>query len=719
MSPIVPLGGARPLSPLACSTAARVGLMIAVLMPLSPAQAQTVDIPEIVVDAPAAGGSLTVPDVAQQRQELNKTAGSVGFVDAESFKDRYANNLRDVLKDVPGVLTQERYGQELRVSIRGSGIARAFHARGVEILQDGIPFNFADGSGDYYQIDPLALRALDIYKGGNGLAFGSSYLGGAVNAVTPTAHTAIAPNVFRIDGGSFGTLRGNIQASRIWDKLDALANLTVSHSDGYRDHARQQYEHFNGNIGYQVAPGIESRFYLGAYRTDQKLPGSLTLFDALNNPRMASAAALAGDQARNVRAERIANRTTFTGETGRFDVDTWFMHKNLYHPIFQVIDQDGFTYGIAPRYTADLRLGELRNELIAGARFFGGNNAARQFVNVSGGRGAQTLDARQDAYNYEAYVENRLFVLPEVALMAGAKLLRAERRYTDYGGLPANPLAKSDSRSFDGINPKIGVLWQPRPDIQVFADLTRSQDIPDFTDLTQTVAATTRFVPLDPQKAWTAEVGTRGRLADLSWDLTLYRSWVRDELLQFTVDPSIPASTFNAGRTVHQGVELGLSATLLRNLVSPQAGDTLSLSQLWTYSDFRFDGDRQYGGNAIAGVPEHVLRTVLTYRHPSGFYLAPSLDWVPRGAFVDYANTLRAPGYALIGLQTGIEMDNGWLFYVEARNLADKRYVADFGTVTDARTAATAVFYPGSGRSIYAGLRYAFDAPRRASRSSP
>jgi hypothetical protein len=33
----------------------------------------------------------------------------------------------------------------------------------------------------------------------------------------------------------------------------------------------------------------------------------------------------------------------FELEVGRLDIDSWAIHKNLYHPIFQVIDQDGWT----------------------------------------------------------------------------------------------------------------------------------------------------------------------------------------------------------------------------------------------------------------------------------------------------------------------------------------------------------------------------------------
>lgn len=654
----------------------------------------------------AAEGSLTAPGVAQQRQSLFQSAGSVGFVDAATYTNTYANDLRDVLKDAPGVYVQERYGQELRLSIRGSGVARGYHTRGLEILQDGVPTNFADGSGDFYQIDPLALSAAEVYKGGNGLAYGSTTLGGALNFTTPTALTADAKNMVRIDGGSFGTVRGSGQVSRQIGQWDFLVNATVSHSEGWRDHERGQYEQLNANVGYRFSPTVETRFYFGAYIVDQLLPGSLSLNDALNNPRMASASALAGDQARNTRTERVANVTSIKLDNGQIDFTTWGIHKSLYHPIFQVIDQDSWTYGFAPRYTGNFSLGGMRNQLIAGARFFGGNNQARQYVNVNGDRGAQTLNAKQDAYNYEAYLEDRLYVLPTVALMAGAKAYRNRREYVDYGGLPANPIAKSDAATFSGVNPKFGVLWEPKQDVQAFIDITRSADVPDFTDLSQTIGTTQRFVPLAAQHGWTLELGTRGRTDRFAWDVTAYRSLLRDQLLQYTVNPDVPAATFNANKTVLQGVELGASADIVRDVIGK--GDKITVSQLWNYSDFRFDNDPVYGNNRIAGVPTHVLRTTLAYSRNSRLRVAGTIDWVPTGAYVDYANTLKVPAYVLFGIEASYEFERGVTLFLDARNLADKRYVSDFSTVADARTANTSVFYPGVGRAFYAGVKFKF-----------
>ncbi|WP_222434187.1 TonB-dependent receptor plug domain-containing protein [Comamonas flocculans] len=177
-------------------------------------------------------GSPAAPGTGALRQRIEQTAGSVGFIDNATLADRYQANLRDVLQDAPGVFTQSRYGQELRLSIRGSGIARAYHVRGIELLQDGIPTNLADGSGDFYEIDPMGLRATEIYKGGNALGLGSSTLGGAVNFITPTARTALAPNIVQLSGGSFGSGQVSGQVSRVRGDLDFLLNATVTHADG-------------------------------------------------------------------------------------------------------------------------------------------------------------------------------------------------------------------------------------------------------------------------------------------------------------------------------------------------------------------------------------------------------------------------------------------------------------------------------------------------------
>jgi len=731
--------------------------------------------PSQSASAPGGGGSLTVPSVAALRREINRTVGSVAFVDANTpeIQTRYVHDLRDALKDVPGVFTQTRYGQELRLSIRGSNLTRDYHLRGLELLQDGIPMNAADGGGDTYQIDPRYFRAIEVYKGGNALAFGSSTLGGAVNFVSPTAHTALAPNLLAIDGGSFGTVRGQAQVSRVLGDFDFLINGTFTHADGFRQHSQTTYTQLNGNFGYRFSQNMETRFYVGIYDTWQQLPGQMSLHDSLVNPTWSvppfppgiGSGGFGANQARDVKNQRVSNKTTIQTEIGRIDVDSWFIHNYLYHPIFVVIEQEGTTWGFSPKLNSKFEVAGHRNELIVGGRFWGGTTADRWYDNYNGmklnpygaipanfanamysfppysfnglarfgaasscfgfcgqfvnpGLDPQIRNNRASALNVEAFFENRFYVAPQLALMFGAKFFSDKRGYAVLGGIPFEPLPAYSERIYHGVNPKVGVMFELSPDILFFANMTGSRDVPDFIDLTQGAFPPPRntgltFTPLAAQKAWTGEIGSRGRWDRFSWDLTFYHSELMDELLKFNVSPSIPATTFNAKRTLHQGVELAASVDLLRDLLGAGAGDVLKLSQVWTWNDFRFVGDPVYGGNPLPGIPRHILRTTLGYSRPDGLYVAPSVDWVPEGTYLDYAHTLQTPGYVLLGVQAGVTLPYGVSAYVDARNLTNRHYVSDVSTIQDARTPFLGTpypnsFYPGVGRSVYGGLRWKF-----------
>ncbi len=433
----------------------------------------------------------------------------------------------------------------------------------------------------------------------------------------------------------------------------------------------------------------------------------------VTHPRAANPTALSGNQSRQVETQRIANRTSFLLEVGKLDIDTWAIHKSLYHPIFQAIDQDGWTYGIAPRWAGTVDVGGYRNDTILGLRAFAGQNSALQFVNIAGQRGAQTLRSLQSASNYEAYGENRFWFLPDMALMTGAKLFSSNRTYSNKGGFAANPNTQFGNVTYEGINPKLGLLWQPLPGIQVFGDVTRSRDVPDFGDLTQTNLVRTTFVPLDAQRAWTYEAGTRGRVDRLSWDVTVYRSDLREELINYSINPglNIPAATFNAPRTVHQGVEAAVSIDVAKDLTG--IGDTLSLTQIWTHNDFRFVHDPVFGNNRIAAFRTTFcapwsatrIRAVSTsLPRWIGCRAAPSPTMpTPCGSRATRCSTSRPASTSRTASRSS----------VDARNLTDERYISDISVVTNARTMAggagrVAAFYPGNGRSVFAGVRAAF-----------
>lgn len=637
------------------------------------------------------------PVVAAARARLSETPGAVAVVSAESYRDRYAPGTADLLRDVPGVYAQKKWGGDTRLSIRGSGVGNANHNRGVLLAQDGVPFNEADGYGDFQLIDPSIARYTEVYKGGNALRFGGALLGGAVNLVTPTGRNAAQENLLRLDGGSWGTLRGHAEVARVFGDWDVFAAATGQAVDGWRQQSEGQEQHASLNLGRSFGDDREVRLLINGGYVHQEIPGSLTLDQALTTPKMASAGNLANNYQRDMGSVRGALQTRWRlSPSTVFEGGVYATWKDLDHPIFQVIAQESRNWGAFGRFDWTGEVAGLRADAFYGAWLRLGDLDAAQYLNLRGSRGQQTAKSRQNAKALDVFGEGRLFVTDQLAVVAGGSYGKAWRDYQSYR-LPGGGFDLKESLDYDWLSPRAGLLWEAPDGAQVYANLTRSVEPPNFSALSPTVDG---FTALKPQSAWTAEIGTRGRRGPLTWDVAVYRAEISHELLNYTPDPTRGiAATFNADETIHQGLEAGLDWN-----ITP----ALRLRQTYTWSDFRFDGDAQYGDNRLPVVPEHFYRAELRYEHAAGWWIAPNLEWSISDIWADYANSLKAPSYAILGLSAGWKLPHGVNLYVDARNLTDKRYVSNVSAITDARLVSTAVFFPGDGRSVFGGISWAF-----------
>lgn len=661
------------------------------------ARSQTVT-PPITVTAKPEAEAITVPNAEEARQRIEKTAGGVDIVPAAEVRDGRANTVKDILDYVPGVFAQSKYGQEdSRLSIRGSGLSRNNHLRGTRILRDGIPITDADGAGDTMEIDPLAVDYTEIYKGANALQYGASLLGGAVNFVSPTGRSQPGFLV-RQEFGSFGSMRSQFGIGGASGNYDYYLTPTYSISDGFRDHTDQQYSRLNGNIGYRISDGAETRFFLSAADINQKIPASLTKAQALANPKQTTAASFNGNTKRNVDSLRGANKTTFLTDTGEVTVGAFIARKELFHPLFggfdRVIDNDEVNGGGFARWTDEQQIAGHRNETTLGLNYFAGTMEAKQFVNTGGRRGALTSDSDQISRTWELYGENAFYVLPQVALIAGLQGTFAYREYHDEFLGNGN---QSFEKNFDSANPKVGARWDYAPQQQLFTNLSWSNEPPPFSEL----GTTTVLNNLKAQESKTLELGTRGRSGDLAWDAAVYHAWLQNELQYNTLNNV--ATVMNADKTIHRGLELGGEWTALRSSFS--SGDKTALRAAYTYSDFQFDNDRVYRDNDIPGAPRHYLRAELRYSHASGWYAGPNVEWVPQGYYVDNANTLKTDAYALLGAKTGYDFGNGMKVFLDGRNLLDKTYISNTSVTTSAN-ASSALFNPGDGRAVYIGAEF-------------
>ncbi len=137
-----------------------------------PAEPEAVPEPEVAAPAPPkryeeeitvtgrAHPALTLPSLALATAAVEEVPGGASVIDSTDLRRGRVSTLKDALELAPGVLVQPRFGaEEARLSIRGSGLQRTFHGRGIKLLQDGVPLNLADGSFDFQAVEPLAARS--------------------------------------------------------------------------------------------------------------------------------------------------------------------------------------------------------------------------------------------------------------------------------------------------------------------------------------------------------------------------------------------------------------------------------------------------------------------------------------------------------------------------------------------------------------------------------
>ncbi len=640
--------------------------------------------------------SLTQPNIEQATQEINKTAGGVNIIDAEKLREGRMSNFNDTLGMATGVLAQSRFGaEETRLSIRGSGIQRTFHGRGIKLMQDGIPTNLADGSFDFPGIDPFATSYIEVYRGANALQYGASNLGGAINFISHTGHTAPKHEV-RTEGGSFGYYKLGVSTAGVDGDLDYFLTVNTYGQQGYRDDSKQSADRLTGNIGYRISDNVETRFYIGYISSDSDLPSSLSKDDLKNNPRKSNRNATNGIWKRNTDIWRLANKTTFQWDKTQLELGAFYSYKDLFHPIFQVIDQKTDDYGIYAKLNKQGKLFGFDNDFIIGASPTYGKADDNRYDNLNANRGTLRNRLATTAYNYESYLENRLHITPSFTAIAGIQHIYSKRKIDDkLITVPrdqSTPLDESFNRSYSQFNPKLGAIYKLNQTTQAFANVSRSFEPPSFGELTSVTPE-----PLKAQDGVTYEIGSRGNSENIDWDISVYHARLKNELLAASSVPGFQNTTVNANRTQHTGLEMGMTARLPAHLE-------------WRHSlainDFRFDNDATFGNSRLPGIPHSLLRAELLYRN-DGFYAGPTLEVSPESFAVDFAHNLKNDDYTLLGFKAGQEITPQISWFIEGRNLTNQKYAATTSVVRSA-TPQQALFLPGDGSSVYAGLQWRY-----------
>jgi iron complex outermembrane recepter protein len=634
----------------------------------------------------------------QRKESLRQIPGGVTGIDRTAFEGLRSTTPKDVFEFTPGIFVQTRYGEESRLSIRGSGLSRTVHLRGIRFYQDGIPLNFADGGGDFQELDPASFEFIEVYRGANSFPYAVSTTGGAVNFITKTGKNNPGSRI-RFEGGSFGTHKEVYSHGYVDAKNDALIILSNIHSSGFREHSTQKNKRIAGNFGQKLSSNFEHRFYFNYQDVDQELPGNLTKEQVFKDPTSANTTAKLNDQKRDLDVKRLAHQIHWTPNGHEVNAGWFVTKKDLSHPIFQVLENNTWNQGVFGEVIKHASLGSTSHTIKLRSQFFHSETDAKRYTNLSGKKGALTLSSDERAKTSETLLEDNVFLSDELTLTLGGIAVIAEREYRDTFKSDGD---RSGKMTYRGFSPRLGLLYSNAYQPQIFANLSQSYEPPTFSELTQSLPGVSGLVNLAPQKALTIEAGVRHKSGKQNYEISLYHSKISDEFISYTLNAGGASGVLNADETIHRGIEAGLETQWLR---IKQTGVGARLNYL--LSDNYFDDDREWGNNQIPGIPRHYVRFEMPVKS-SRLTISPQIEWVPEAYAVDLANTLWANPYVLYGLRNRYELSDKSFAFIDLRNLENKKYIATTGVITRPNSSNGAQFTPGEGFAVFAGGEFSW-----------
>lgn len=696
--------------------------ILALLALQAPAPADTVVLAPVTVSATRqATNVFTVPLAVTQIKKAD-LFGTKGY------------GIDDALALVPGVVAQSRYGnQDVRIAIRGYGArgagdrSNAGTTRGIRVLLDGIPETEPDGRTSLDGVDLAAAQSIEVVRSNASAVWGNA-AGGVVSISTLPAvsdpRVSLEPMA-----GSFGLQRYTAAGSVLVGSGGVLGGSFVrSDADGWRAHSASSRSLLNISMRAPVGDNTKLGVFAVGSHNVFRIPGPLTATQLAADPRQANATYQGRDERRDNKVARLG----LTLEHGAGDAvgitALLYASPKALQRSERGTFRDFTRYHVGANSTVRIKtpLGlNVRGALLVGADV-ALQDGAVLFYNLSPqqGRGDTLRDNKGEGARNAG-----VFVTEELSLGADERwIVSAGARYDDITYDYHNYITPSlDARkSFTGVTPKVGVTYRLTPTHSVYASVGGGIEVPagNETDPAGTFGqdTVTAINPLlDPIRSTTYEVGTkrlwalgeRSFIRELSYDVALYHTGVRNEIVPYRGG----RFSFTAGQVRRRGAEVGLRA-------ATRAGVTLQAALTWNahrYTRYMVDSVHydttkagvfaDYSGNRVVGVPAFIGALALDLAPAALRPVRVRLAVESMGSFfADDANQVQIPSYRIANVSLGTDAPLslgaglGVNAFLTVNNVFDRHYIASAFLNPDVVGGEPVAFEPGLPRNVVLGV---------------
>jgi Fe(3+) dicitrate transport protein len=651
-------------------------------------------------------------------EALVRTPGSAVVISEEEFKTFQPLSTQDALRKTPGinVVETEGYGFFPRIGVRG---LNPDMSKKVLLLEDGAPIAlgpYTDPAA-YYSPPIERMERIEVLKGSGSLRYGPSTVGGAINYITKNP-PAEPGGAVTLTGGNRGYRSALTEYGGTWDNATGSISYLRKEGDGIRQNNDFRVDDLVLKGGF----GIGSNQFVGA---------KLTYYD------QDSQSTYMGLTQREFNEDPSQNKAVNDHiDVKRYAVD--LNHEVQFTPnmtlrnlvYFNNAERDwwreGFTFNATTGYNemtgrTSGRLREfdvkgidsrleinhdtlgIRNETDLGIRLHSESMTNQRVdgpVDVPTARsGTIREDDLREAEAVAFFLQNRFHITDRFAVTPGVRVesYRQERSIYRWNNADVNIGAKTSNTE---VIPGLGATYALHEAAILFGGVHRGFAPPRVQDA---VSNAGEAVELDAERSNNYEIGLRGSLPRLSYEVAAFRYDFSNQLVQASQAGGATSQLTNAGETLNQGFEVGVGLDLLWGF---------GLDANWTHvataklESTRIIGGIDRNGNRLPYAPKNLANTALTYRQ-GPLRAALQYSYVSE-QFTDFENTEAGsangrtgviPSYGVWNMSGDYQLTPAITLNASVKNLFDKDYIA---------SRAPEGIFSGTPRLITAGVRMAF-----------
>jgi outer membrane receptor protein involved in Fe transport len=610
---------------------------------------------------------------------LVEVPASIAVLPAAALAVTAAPTIDDALRQVVGVSLFRRNGSRFAnptaqgVTLRGLGASGASRAL---VLSDGLPLNDPFGGWVYWaRVPRLSVERLEVMRGGASDLYGSSALGGVVQALArrPASGPGLA---LEASAGGLGTLDGTLSGAVSRGAWGARLSAEAFRTDGHVPVAPSS----RGPVDLEAA----SRHATGELVVERGLDGGGRLF--------ARGSAFAEERENGTSAQWNDTRVYLGAagadwgalDRGAWSTRAWAQTQEL-NQTFSAVAADRTSESLTrvQRVPASAQgLSALwsralggRHRLLAGVEGRSVSGITEETVFV---RGAATsiVEAGGDERTAAVFVEDSVQAHGRLLVAASARvdswwLSDGRSTTTPVSGGAPEQLSFAD-RSESAVSPRLALSFRARPGLSLLGSGYGSFRGPTLNELYRSFRVgdtlTLANPGLGPERLWGGEAGALLARGPLLVRATAFAARVSDAVANVTLS-SVPGLVTrrreNVGALRSRGLEV--EAELRAGAFDVSAG--------WAFTDSRvveFPADPSLEGRRVPQVPRH--QATLQARYESRWRLATQVRWTSQ-AWEDDRNELPLDSAFQLDLFAGRAI-GGVLLFVAAENVFDEQVVA-------------------------------------------